>query len=78
MKISIKRVITKHVAKSTMVKCVCSIRKRKMRNVSKFEYLEGSMEENEEILDTDELMHEYQEWEEDYAEKQTEMYLDNI
>ena len=49
-----------------------------MRNVNKFEYLEGSMEENEEILDTDESMHEYQEWQEDYAEKQTEMYLDNI
>lgn len=29
-------------------------------------------------LDTDERMHEYQEWEEDYAEMQTEWYLDNI
>ena len=32
----------------------------------------------EDILSEEELMHEYQEWEEDYAEKQTEVYLDNI
>ena len=31
-----------------------------------------------EILDIDERMHEYQEWKADYAEMQTEMYLDNI
>ena len=35
------------------------------------------MEETE-ILDTDEQMHEIKEWEEDYAEMQAEMYLDNI
>lgn len=35
------------------------------------------MEETE-ILDIDEQMHEYQEWEEDYAEIQAETYLDNI
>ena len=33
---------------------------------------------DEEILNEEELMHLYQEWEEDYAEKQAEMYLDNI
>lgn len=32
----------------------------------------------EEILSEEELMHLYQEWEEDYAEMQAEMYLDNI
>ena len=40
--------------------------------------LEGNLEENEEILDLDELMHEYKEWEEDYAEIQAEMYEQNL
>lgn len=35
------------------------------------------MEETE-ILDIDEQMHEYQEWEEDYAEMQAERYEGNI
>ena len=35
------------------------------------------MEENE-ILDTDEQMHEYQEWEADYFERQVEFYEENI
>jgi hypothetical protein len=35
------------------------------------------MEENE-ILDTDEQMHEIKEWEADCFEKQAEWYVDNI
>ena len=35
------------------------------------------MEENE-ILDTDEQMHELQEWEQEYFEQQSEWYADNI
>ena len=35
------------------------------------------MEENE-TLDTDEQMHEYQDFEADYAEMQAEWYQDNI
>lgn len=33
---------------------------------------------DEELLSEEETMHDYQEWEEDYAEIQAEMYLDNI
>lgn len=32
----------------------------------------------EEILSEEEIMHEYEEWEEDYSEIQAEIYLDNI
>lgn len=32
----------------------------------------------EEILSEEELMHLYEEWEAEYAEKQAEEYLDNI
>lgn len=32
----------------------------------------------ESVLDTDELMHEYQDFEADYAEQQAEWYQDNI
>lgn len=32
----------------------------------------------EEILSEEELMHEIKEWEEDYAEKQAEWYIDNL
>ncbi len=32
----------------------------------------------EEILTEEEIMHLYQEWEEDYAEKQAEWYIDNL
>lgn len=32
----------------------------------------------EEILSEEETMHEYQEWQANYAEKQAEMYIDNI
>lgn len=31
-----------------------------------------------EILSEEKLMHEYQEWEKDYTEKQTEMYEQNF
>lgn len=31
-----------------------------------------------EILSEEELMHEYQEWEEDYAERQAEFYEQNL
>lgn len=33
---------------------------------------------DDELLSEEEQMHEMQEWEEDYAEMQVEMYLDNI
>ena len=36
------------------------------------------MEENEEILSEEETMHEYQEFEADFAEKQAEWYADNM
>jgi len=36
------------------------------------------MEENEEILSEEETMHEYNDWQEDYAEMQAEWYADNM
>lgn len=38
---------------------------------------EYRVEENE-VIDIDEQMHEYNEWEEDYAEKQAEFYEQNL
>jgi hypothetical protein len=41
-------------------------------------YLKKENEMDDELLSEEEQMHEMQEWEEDYAEMQAEMYLDNI
>lgn len=41
-------------------------------------YLKKENEMDDELLSEEEQMHEMQEWEEDYAEMQVEMYLDNI
>lgn len=44
-----------------------------MRKINKFEYSQAKNKISEE-----EQMHEYQEWQEDYAEMQTEFYEQNF
>lgn len=51
---------------------------KKMCKVYYDEVCEEYRVEENEILDTDEQMHEIKKWESDYAEKQAEFYLDNI